>query len=41
MGTAEIKSNLYNFFYRINNEQFLQTIYDFLKQRENAKDGQI
>ncbi|AFL85603.1 hypothetical protein Belba_3086 [Belliella baltica DSM 15883] len=41
MGTVELKSDLHKILDRIDNEQLLKTIYDFLKQRENAKDGQI
>lgn len=41
MGTIELKSDLHKILDRIENEQLLRTIYDFLKQRENAKEGQI
>lgn len=41
MGTLELKSNLYKILDKIENEQLLQTIYDFLKQSENAEEGQI
>ena len=41
MGTIELKSDLYKILDRIDNEQLLLTIYDFLKQRENAQEGQI
>jgi hypothetical protein len=41
MGTTELKSDLHKILDRIENEQLLRTIYDFLKQREHAKEGQI
>lgn len=41
MGTIELKSDLHKILDRIENEQLLRTIYDFLKQRETAKEGQI
>ena len=41
MGTVELKSNLYKILDKIENEQLLRTIYDFLKQRENKGEGQI
>jgi hypothetical protein len=41
MGTIELKSDLHKILDRIENEQLLQTIYDFLKHRETAKEGQI
>lgn len=41
MGTIELKSNLHKILDRIDNEQLLRAIYDFLKQRENAEEGQI
>jgi uncharacterized radical SAM superfamily Fe-S cluster-containing enzyme len=41
MGTIELKSDLHKILDRIENEQLLRTIYDFLKQREIAKAGQI
>lgn len=41
MGTVELKSDLHKILDRIDNEQLLKTIHDFLVQRENAKDGQI
>jgi len=41
MGTMELKSDLHKILDRIENEQLLRTIYDFLKQRENAQEGQI
>ena len=41
MRTFELKSNLHKILDRIENEQLLRTIYDFLKQRENAQEGDI
>lgn len=41
MGTVELKSNLHKILDRIENEQLLRTIYDFLKQSEHAQEGQI
>ncbi|MDI1324899.1 MAG: hypothetical protein PSV36_19300 [Algoriphagus sp.] len=41
MGTIALKSDLHKILDRIENEELLQTIYDFLKLRENAKGGQI
>ena len=41
MGTLELKSDLHKILDRIENEQLLRTIYDFLKQRESAQEGQI
>lgn len=41
MGTIELKSDLHKILDRIDNEQLLRTIYDFLKQRETAEEGQI
>lgn len=41
MGTIELKSDLHKILDRIDNEQLLRTIYDFLKQSENAQEGQI
>lgn len=37
----ELKSDLHKILDRIENEQLLRTIYDFLIQRENAQEGQI
>jgi bifunctional N-acetylglucosamine-1-phosphate-uridyltransferase/glucosamine-1-phosphate-acetyltransferase GlmU-like protein len=41
MGTTEMKSDLHKILDRIENEQLLRTVYDFLKQSENAEEGQI
>ena len=41
MTTIELKSNLHKIVDKIDNEQLLQTIYDFLKLSENSQEGQI
>ena len=41
MGTIELKSNLFKILEKIEDEQLLRTIYDFLKQGENTEVGQI
>jgi len=41
MGTIELKSDLHKILDKIENEQLLRAIYDFLKQRENSVEGQI
>ena len=41
MGTIELKSDLHKILDKIDNEQLLRAIYDFLKQRENSVEGQI
>jgi uncharacterized beta-barrel protein YwiB (DUF1934 family) len=41
MGAIELKSDLHKILDRIENEQLLRTIYDFLKQGENSQEGQI
>ncbi len=41
MGTTEMKSDLHKILDRIENEQLLRTVYDFLKQSESAEEGQI
>lgn len=41
MGTFELKLDLHRILDNIDNEQLLRTIYDFLKERENSKEGQI
>ena len=41
MSTIELKSNLHKIVDKIENEQLLQTIYDFLKLKENSQEGQI
>jgi len=41
MGTIELKSNLHKILDKIENEQLLRTIYDFLKQRKDAVEGEI
>ena len=41
MGTIELKSDLLRILNKIEDEQLLRTIYDFLKQGENTEVGQI
>ena len=41
MSTIELKSNLHKIVDKIDNEQLLQTIYDFLKLSENLQEGEI
>jgi hypothetical protein len=41
MGTTELKTDLHMILDRIENEQLLRTIYDFLKNGENTEEGQI
>ena len=41
MGTLELKSDLYKILDRIENEELLQAVYDFLKLKENAPEGLI
>ena len=41
MGTTDLKSDLHKILDKIENEQLLRAIYDFLKQRENSVEGQI
>jgi hypothetical protein len=41
MGTLEIKSDLHKILDKIENEQLLRTVYDFLKQGEGKEDGRI
>jgi uncharacterized beta-barrel protein YwiB (DUF1934 family) len=41
MGTIELKSDLLRILNKIEDEQLLRTIYDFLKQGENDEVGQI
>ncbi len=41
MSTMELKSDLHKILDKIDNEQLLRTIYDFLKQRENEQEGHI
>jgi hypothetical protein len=41
MSTIELKTNLLRILEKIEDEQLLRTIYDFLKQGENTKTGQI
>jgi len=41
MGATELKLDLLRILNKIDNEQLLRAIYDFLKQSENAEEGQI
>ncbi|MEX2231175.1 MAG: hypothetical protein WD824_03370 [Cyclobacteriaceae bacterium] len=41
MGTIELRSNLHKIVDKIDNEQLLHAIYDFLKERMNSEEGQI
>lgn len=41
MGTIQLKSDLQKIIEQIDNEQLLQTVYDFLKQREDSKEGEF
>jgi hypothetical protein len=41
MGTMNLKADLHKILDKIENEQLLRAIYDFLKQRENSVEGQI
>lgn len=41
MGTIELRSNLHKMVDKIDNEQLLHAIYDFLKDRMNSEEGQI
>jgi hypothetical protein len=41
MGTIELKSNIHKIVDRIQSEQLLQAIYDFLKTREKNKSGRL
>ncbi len=41
MSTIELKLSLHKILDKIDNEQLLRTIYDFLKQHEHAHEGEI
>jgi hypothetical protein len=41
MGTLELKTNIHSIVDNIQNEQLLQTVYDFLKLRDNNQTGKI
>ena len=41
MNTTKLKSNIHQIVDRIQSEQLLETIYDFLKTRETTKPGEI
>jgi len=41
MGTLDLRSNLHKIVDRIDNEQLLAALYNFLKLREQSHEGQI
>jgi hypothetical protein len=41
MSTTELKSQLNRLLERIDDERLLRAIYSFLRERENAQDGQL
>jgi hypothetical protein len=41
MGATELRLSLHKLLDKIENEQLLRTIYDFLKDGENAEEGQL
>jgi hypothetical protein len=41
MSSVDLKSNIHKIIDRIQNEQLLQTLYDFLKIRESHTPGEI
>ncbi len=41
METVDLKSNLHQILDKIDNEQLLRSIYEFLKEREDSYAGQI
>ena len=41
MEAIELKSNLLRIIEKIQNEQLLQTLYDFLKIREHSENGKL
>ncbi len=41
MGTTELKNNLLEMMSNIQDEQFLRSLYDFLKGREKSKTSQL
>lgn len=41
MSTVKLKSNIHDIVDRIQNEELLQTIYDFLKVKETNKPGEL
>ncbi len=41
MGTVELKSDLLRILNKIEDEQLLRTVYDFLKEGENTEAGQM
>ena len=41
MSAVELKSNIHKIVERIQNEQFLQILYDFLIAKENVTEGKL
>ena len=41
MGTTELKSDLFRMLEKVEDEHLLRTLYDFVKQGNNAEVGQI
>ena len=41
MGAVELKLNIHKIIDRIQNEQLLKTLYDFLKVRETSSSGKL
>lgn len=41
MGAVELKSNIHKIVDSIQNEQLLQTLYDFLKVRQSSQTGNL
>ncbi len=41
MGTIELKSDLHKILDKIDNEQLLRSIYEFLKEQEQNEEGKI
>ncbi len=41
MSTTELKSNIHQLIDSIQSEQLLQTLFDFLKSRENSETGKL
>lgn len=41
MGISELKSQLYKILDKIEDEQLLRSIYSFLNERENSREGRL
>jgi len=41
MGISELKSQLYKLLEKIEDEQLLRSIYSFLNERENSREGRL